>query len=243
MLPLMLLALGACKSKRKAAPTADEKPLAAVEVRLQKLLENDFSFSELSINGNLTAGMGGESFSTAINVRMQKDKLMWVSIKPLLGIEAFRLLIRPDSVFMVDRLNKQYLEKPFSWLGQMAKAPLDFYLLQDLVLNNAGFLKGLTPLPAPDGSMWFSKSGMELQIATSADDLAIAAALVKQDSQQLQVNYAKYLQFEGQRLPQLIQMRINGTQNGTIDINFSKFAKENGQSYPFSVPGNYTRLD
>ena len=38
------------------------------------------------------------------NIRMQKDSVIWISATALLGIEAVRLLITPDSFKMINRL-------------------------------------------------------------------------------------------------------------------------------------------
>ena len=39
-------------------------------------------------------------------IRMRKDSVLWVSVNALLGIEAFRVLITPDSVKVINKLDK-----------------------------------------------------------------------------------------------------------------------------------------
>jgi hypothetical protein len=53
----------------------------------------------------------------------------------------------------------------------------------------------------------------------------------------------EFTPFEGKQLPKKVQLIIEGKESGTIDINFSKFALENGQNYPFSIPSSYARID
>jgi hypothetical protein len=246
VLVLVLLSTAACKSKRKATEGAngsEEVSYASANQRFQQLLRNDFIFSEMSMNGGITVNMNDQRLSSPVSLKIQKDQQIWISVKPMLGIEAFRVLIRPDSVFVVDRLNKQYLEKPFSWLSEMSKAPLNYAALQDLLLNNVGFMAKGSRLSSQANQMQLSLDGLGylLQPARSGDKLEQLE--VRQSDQKLTVSFTEHTTFEGKQLPKSLKLIIEGKQSGTIDINFSKFALENGQTYPFSIPSSYTRID
>ncbi len=48
---------------------------------------------------------------------LQKDKIIWISINAtLLGIEAFRAVITPDSVKVLNKLDKVYQLRSVSYL-------------------------------------------------------------------------------------------------------------------------------
>jgi hypothetical protein len=243
---LLVLGTAACKSKRNAAAGgegAENTVVATADQRFQQLLRNDFSFSEMSMNGGITVAMNDQQLSSPVSLKIEKDKQIWISVKPMLGIEAFRVLIRPDSVFVVDRLNKQYLEKPFAWLAELSKAPLQFAALQDLLLNNVGFMAKGSRLDAQATQMQLQVDGLRylLQPARSGDKLEQLE--VTQAGQKLTVRFVEFTAFEGKQLPKNVQLLIEGKESGTIDINFSKFALENGQTYPFSIPSSYARID
>lgn len=245
-LVLLLLSTAACKSKRKAAAGGDSDKdvgYASANQRFQQLLRNDFLFSEMSMNGGISVNMNDQRLSSPLSLKIQKDQQIWISVKPMLGIEAFRVLIRPDSVFVVDRLNKQYLEKPFSWLSEMSKAPINYAALQDLLLNNVGFMASGSRLSTQADQMQLSLDGLSylLQPARSGDKLELLE--VSQSDQKLTVRFVELTLFEGKQLPKSLKLIIEGKQSGSIDINFSKFALENGQTYPFSIPSSYSRID
>lgn len=79
-----------------------------------------------------------KSFTAAI--RMRKDSVIWISVTTMLGVEAARLLIHNDSVFLLDRLNKIYRHEPLSLLEQYFSFPLKIDLLQKILLGNALFI-------------------------------------------------------------------------------------------------------
>ena len=48
----------------------------------------------------------GKDYEFNAFVRLQKDKIIWISINALLGFEAFRAVITPDSVKVLNKLDK-----------------------------------------------------------------------------------------------------------------------------------------
>lgn len=69
-------------------------------------------------------------------IRLRKDSLLWVSINALLGIEAFRVLITPDSVKVMNKLDKVVQLRSVSYLKEITKLPFTFKEIQDLILGN-----------------------------------------------------------------------------------------------------------
>ncbi len=54
-------------------------------------------------------GSDGKDYEFNAFIRLQKDKMIWISINAtLLGIEAFRAVITPDSVKVLNKLDKIY---------------------------------------------------------------------------------------------------------------------------------------
>ena len=81
-------------------------------------------------------GSDGKDYEFNAFIRLQKDKMIWISINALLGIEAFRAIITPDSVKVLNKLDKVYQLKSVSYLQEMSHLPFDFNTLQSIVLGN-----------------------------------------------------------------------------------------------------------
>ena len=54
-------------------------------------------------------GDGFEQTKTKASLRMSRDEFMTISVQPALGIELFRLTLMPDTVSIIDRINRLYL--------------------------------------------------------------------------------------------------------------------------------------
>lgn len=69
-------------------------------------------------------------------IRIKKDSVIWISINALLGIEAFRILITPDSVKVLNKLDKVVQLRSVNYINEVTKLPFTFKELQDLIVGN-----------------------------------------------------------------------------------------------------------
>jgi hypothetical protein len=70
------------------------------------------------------------------NIRLVKDSLMIIGLASNMGVEGFRILLRPDSVFILNRLKATYYAGPVSDFRDSRLRILNFDVLQDLLLVN-----------------------------------------------------------------------------------------------------------
>lgn len=102
-------------------------------------LENN-AFSSEFLEGKARVKVESEKFNiggTAV-IRVERDKAIWISMKKF-GFEGVRALIRPDSFFVVNRLNGDYTAEPLAYIEEKYKIPARFDLLQEVVMGNAVF--------------------------------------------------------------------------------------------------------
>lgn len=85
-------------------------------------------------------GSDGKKNDFNAMVRLQKDSMLWVSINALLGIEAFRVVITPDSVKVMNKIDRVIQLRSVSYLKEITKLPFTFKELQDLIVGNPVYL-------------------------------------------------------------------------------------------------------
>src|SRR5580658_5698366 len=85
-------------------------------------------------------GSDGKDYDFEAILQMKKDSLIWVRVNALLGIEAFRLLITPDSVKLINDLEKIVQLRSASYLQEVIHLPIGFKTLQDLLIGNPVYL-------------------------------------------------------------------------------------------------------
>lgn len=179
-------------------------------------------------------------------VRIRKDSVIWVSVIAALGIEAFRVIIRPDSVAILDKLEKTIQYQRVEYLQQITQLPFDFSTLQDLIIGNPVYTEGDVKSFQYNGNVYtmsmigpFFKHFLTLDkgnvnlLFSKLDDIDPArsrsANLVYEDYQP----NGKWQFSQSRRITLVERTKVD------VDMEFRQVEFDKPQNYPFSVPKNY----
>ncbi len=135
---LLTVMLTACGTFKKAAtqpdtttttqPTKQDTPIDRCDAVLATLGD----WQSLQTGGNIKLS-AGSSFSSAIQVRMVRDEAIYISLRPMLGIEVGKLVITADSLYAVDKIHKRYIAEKVSILT--SGIPVTVSDVQDIFLG------------------------------------------------------------------------------------------------------------
>lgn len=168
---------------------------------IQGLEDNSFETEYLEGTARIKLESERLNVGGTATIRLHKDKAIWVSVKKF-GFEGARALIRPDSFFVINRLNGDYTAEPLSYIEEKYKVPARFDLLQEIVLGNAVF---------------FTR---DLQLNTAGDVYTLSG----QDGR-----FATQHVVDGRGF-NLMEMTLNElAQNRTLSINNADFRKAPGK--------------
>jgi len=113
----------------------------AAEREAQKLLEKteaaSLDFAQLALSGQAQLDMPEgdmSNLSVKYRIHIAKDSLMLIQVKKI--IEVLRILVRPDSIFVLNKLDQTLTVAAFGAAEEFTGLPADFGLLQDLILGN-----------------------------------------------------------------------------------------------------------
>lgn len=112
-------------SGQATQPTVDVNPIDAIITTLG-------GWQTMQTGGNIKLS-AGSSFSSAIQVRMVRDQAIYISLRPLLGIEAGKLIITADSLYAIDKVHKRYIAEKVSILT--SGIPVTVSDVQDIFLG------------------------------------------------------------------------------------------------------------
>ena len=124
--------LTACGTSRKAAGNLPNVQTTTTADPVDAVVATLGDWQTLQTGGNITLN-AGSSFSSSIQVRMVRDQAIYISLRPLLGIEVGKLLITADSVYAVDKVHKRYVAEKVSLLT--AGIPVTVSDVQDIFLG------------------------------------------------------------------------------------------------------------
>jgi hypothetical protein len=259
-----LILLASCRSTRKltnviAAKDSvvtvvnpyDSDSAKFVRATIQKIKDRQIHFktfiSKIKVDYNDDKN---RKFDFNAFFRMQKDSAMWISIVAALNIEAFRVLIRPDSIIILDKLDKTVQRKPFSYLQVITKVPFDYQTLENLILGN--------PIYLDKEVMAFSEKTETLSFSTVGDAFKHFMTVGKNDlnvlfsklddidisrSRTANLSYAGYIPIGERIFAEERKIDLAEKIQIQITLNFKQVEFDKPISFPFSIPKNYKTIN
>ena len=149
ILSTCLIFLGSCKTKKIIdQEMISVNPIKKVDEIVNNVNENNIFPESISLIGKATFKNREKKIDFNLHIVVRKDSLIWASFRSsLLGIEALRVKITPDSIYYLDRLQKTYFKRKFSYLKEFTTTELSYFNLQDILfatprLLNVSFVGG-----------------------------------------------------------------------------------------------------
>ena len=105
---------------------------------LKKMKAKELEVEWLSAKARITYKDEAQTRKFNANIRMRKDSVIWMNIKKL-SVEAFRVLITQDSIYIIDRLEKKYYIHGLDFVEEKFNFPGQFQALQTAILGNPYF--------------------------------------------------------------------------------------------------------
>lgn len=104
---------------------------------LTEAIENhNIEYKTLAASAKINIKSSVESGKAKTNIRIIKDSLIWMNIKKF-GFEVARILINPDSIFIVYRFEKVYEKGSLSDLSRGIGLDVNFEKLQTFFVGNS----------------------------------------------------------------------------------------------------------
>lgn len=194
-------------------------------------------------------GNGDRQDFTA-HFRIRKDSVIWTSITALGGIvQVARILISPDSVKLVNYLERQYTQIALSDISKLLPVPASFTNLQNLIVGNV-IDKAGDPIDADDFSgtisLTMSNGALTQQAKWNKFDSTLRTLLLRIDQQASRVEstmqYGGYQKKSNRFFSDLRTIHIlSNDKQYYLDMNFANVDFDRDIDYPFQIPKNFER--
>ncbi len=217
---------------------------------LASILQHQVYYRTFSGRAKANVSVNQEQYDATVHLRIIRDEAIWVSVTALMGIEVARMKITPDSVLLMNRLQRSFLRKPFTYLVQYMGESTRFRDLQDLVTGN-------TPSWLLDQSSEsvLTQKGNRYSLVVRDGRAAVEAAineafrmdmllLHQQDHRYFRAGYADYESVAGQHFPRTIDVSVKSDNlDMAIVLRYERIRYDEAVEMPFVVPDSYRILD
>ncbi len=252
-----------CRATRKVV----DSPSALVKLKGEEVIqifdsvkEREFFFNYLSAKAEVSyTDKSGETNTFDINLRIRRDSAIWISITPLLGIELARVLIRHDSVIVLDRLHKKYLKRDFQYFEDLWKTNVNFEMIQAVIVGNYFQYLGKEKLRSVyEEEPYLILSTLNKRQARRAAEekdpnkplvqdfwidgnYRIAKSRITDEKKDrwVEATYKNFTDVNGYLFPNSLVVTIASTSPTIIRVDYTKAVNDDSLQMPFSIPEKY----
>jgi len=253
---LFIFTLNSCRTTRNISTSVESRTLKSEKEFYISFLEKSFQYHTFSARVQFDIVMAsGNEMSSRAQLKILKNERLQISIQlPVLGTELFRAELTPDSIKIVDRMNRRILIEPFDKIQEISQIDFDFYKLQALFTNQL-FLPGEISLsentfnrfrwePTRSGYLLSTEDRSGLQYAFTADsNEKLSVTEIRDISTQLIIKYMyeNFRSVDRQLFPMNINMRLfaENKPQGSLALNFSRVEIDAPLEMSFPIPANY----
>lgn len=201
-----------------------------------------------SFSGKANIAITGPNINQSVNAQIDilKDSVIGISLR-VLGIEGARVMITPDSIKILDRLNQQYIPRSFSFLENTFSLPVSYSDLENLIIGNPVFYTGATLSlgTSDDKYVLFAQKDVYKNTIWLSADFDIVRMFIEDlmNQRTLSLGYSEFDKIEGRQFAFIRTILIDAKDDITADIAFSKITFDQPFEFTFSVNTKYERID
>jgi hypothetical protein len=198
-------------------------------------------------------------------VRLYPDSLIWLSIRSM-SFEGMRMLLTPDSLKFVDRMNKKAYQGDYTFFSRRLSVTPEYELLQNMLLqkrhvynNNLENILNESIKTCRDSSRYCLWLDAEKPQTDSGRIKEFSPVWTKQyfrfypethriaeteitstlTGKKLIIAYEKAMEFDGMEYPESIHFEISGEKPVRIEMQTQKAECCDSVKTPFKIPDNY----
>jgi len=231
---LSVIILSSCNLLKKSNTdnNSSNKISLSEKELIKKINSQNISPEWTSLNSKIKVNKEGQEVTINAHIRIKKDSIIWISVKAPLGIEIFRTMITSDSVYYMNRMNKNYFIKHISHIREVVKTDVSFIKLQEIIFASPN----ITVLNSNKENYEILKDifrvyKMELQ---------------EEEDKKVSIRYSDYKVFSdigGLYFPEKIFIDVKSKEVFTAEVNYTKIKFNKIASISFKIPKSYVSIN
>ncbi len=246
VLALLFFVVG-CKTTKNVASTGEvNKKLSSKQI-IKEHAKNETDFKTLQSRVKVEYIQGEMEQSHSINLRMEKDKTIWLSAT--LGI--VRAKITPEKVSFYNKLDNTYFDGDFSLISDLLGTDVDYEKIQNLLLGEALFdlesgnyksnvhEKSYLLQPKRQSAL------MEIFLLLNPSHFKMGSQQIAQEfsNRFLQVDYKGYQEVDKQIIPEKVSVvALEGDYETVINMEFKSVSLDEDLRFPFRIPSGFEEI-
>lgn len=232
----------------KKAPVSSQ--ISAVENKVAVDFHPKYTdFIYMVAKSKLEYSDGSSTDQLSVTLRAKKDSVIWVSIGKA-GVEGARGLLRPDSVFVMDKLKNDFYSYDLKYLQELTQSTLTYSNIQNLLVGDLLFPYKETDMVSKNEThyiLYQKQDNLHIQSSIRFDNMKVEQATLIDSTAMSRtiVQYSNFAMADSIIVPFVCSMNILFTKNNEkvdrkIVLTHSKVEFPiKSVNFPFNVPKKY----
>ena len=214
-------------------------------------------FDQIKINSKVNVQTGSFIPTLDATIYIENNKKVWMNLQALL-FNVARGIATPEGIKGLDKTSKTYIDSDFDYLNNLLNVNFIDYKSLEKILMGRTFVKindsNFTLTQNSQGFKMVSNANQKivtdektreykivLLYDTNYDLLSVNLKDVL-SSDELEISYSNWNEYNGIRLPKNVKIIIKGSKSSQILLENTKFDFSRMET-PYSVPSSYKKIE
>ncbi len=236
----LTLSLASCKKELLSHKTVDKSQFKVA----------DIDFEYFNAKTKVKYHEGDKRINGTAHIRIKKDSIIWISVSPSVGIEVTRFLITPDTVLILNRLDKIFYKFGFEEISKYFSFNVNFSMIQGILLGNLTTAIGNNTDIQEEGDFYFVRQddgALDIQSYINAKTMKVETVLMNEKSTNnfLTLKYTEFGNLSKEVFPFncLINLTYKSKKGPLVTSITLKYTKaempDKPLKFPFNIPKKY----
>jgi hypothetical protein len=220
--------------------------LAIVKDILDKIGQTKIDFKTMNARFKVDYESEANADNYIVNVSIQKDVAMFVTIRGAMGVIGLKAIINKDSIVLIYplRKNKKIEYKPLSFLQEVVKIPFNYNTIQSLIIGNPIFMENTKVVSYKQNSNKFEVGmigGLFKNLIVLNDDHTRVLELKLDDIDIAQhrtctISYHNHVSVNQFQFPVIRELIVSAESRLEVRMEVKEFDFNEPLKYAFSIP-------
>ncbi|OYU97728.1 MAG: hypothetical protein CFE21_05420 [Bacteroidetes bacterium B1(2017)] len=247
---LLCISIEACKTKKIAQVEPPKKEIVKdlsdknKDVFFKQVIAEKNTTDALSFSSEAEYKDDKQSATINIEVQAKRNQYIFLNAKAFGIVNVARVMISPDSIRILDLINRKYISASYRFMQSYSTAPIGFEQLQNMVWANAMFdpKAGNTTIDSLGEFINLIQNlGATEQKASYSKSLKTQSVVLTEQAkmQEMRVKFGNFKWIEGIHYPHQIVINITGEKKVDCTFTINNFAPIIRKEPQFVVPKSY----
>ncbi|MBS1747507.1 MAG: DUF4292 domain-containing protein [Bacteroidetes bacterium] len=232
-----------------SSPAVTLKPIDSSAILQQQLtdkMNSPLDFTTFYARAKASYDAPDAAGNATVYIKIKKDSIIWISITGPLNVEGARVLITPDSIKIMNKLDHTVQLSSITHLQQITKLPFSFSDFQDVIMGKAAL---------PNNNVLFNIGKDSITVLSGNDVIKYMFAFTKKHfllgqgnyktqgpgpSTSANIFYNGYQQINNTWFSTSRVISVSGANTASIEVNFKEYYFNQPLDYMFTILKNYT---